>query len=511
MTAKTPCTRASATESLASNQDLALLQRQLWKQQIRLAEVTRLLKEAREQLDRINGSRSWRITAPLRAVASCLHSWRLGAGDPPGHVKDPSERLHLPTADDRELPRAGANRWLMVDVTELAIEDLRGGIQHVVKGVLGELLLAPPVGWDVVPIRLTRSGYYVDATGPLKEVFGPLGENHEEGRRIVARTGDVFLGLDLVRDHSTLLRQGVASLKQQGAEVHFVVYDLLPVDLPECFPAGIPDRFERWLSVVADLADGVACISATVAQRFARWAASCEARKTLPRMASFRLGIEDREGCVREEVSRERSATVSFLMVGTIEPRKRYGEALDAMERLWSDGADVSLVIVGREGWLSRQLADRIRNHRHYGGRLQWLEFATDENVYEAYRHADCLLLCSLGEGFGLPVVEAASCGVPLVLRDLPELREIAGDAATYFGGRDGQSDLHSVLQQWLDDRAGGAIPSSRNVALISWAQCTKELLNVVGVDSGRRTDSNAALVEKSPGFAARVRTDKKD
>ena len=98
----------------------------------------------------------------------------------------------------------------------------------------------------------------------------------------------------------------------------------------------------------------------------------------------------------------------SFLMVGTIEPRKNHAQALAAFEKLWAYGVDVNLVIVSKQGWLIEALVDKLRGHAEIGKRLFWLEGISDEYLEKLYNVSACLIATSEGEGFGLPLIEAA-------------------------------------------------------------------------------------------------------
>jgi glycosyltransferase involved in cell wall biosynthesis len=170
---------------------------------------------------------------------------------------------------------------------------------------------------------------------------------------------------------------------------------------------------------------------------------------------------------------------VSILMVGTIEPRKGYCEALAAFEDIWRDpSAPIMLTIVGRYGWGMPALLAQLRSHSELGKRLFWQDSATDEEVQAAYRAADCLLLCSHGEGFGLPIIEAMQYGVPLVLRDIPEFREVAEEHAIFFS----DGDLRDVLRNWISAYRSGDLAASKPVDVIGWDVSARQLLAATGV-----------------------------
>ncbi len=164
-------------------------------------------------------------------------------------------------------------------------------------------------------------------------------------------------------------------------------------------------------------------------------------------------------------------------MVGTIEPRKGHRQALAAMELLWTDKVDANLVIVGKQGWNTDDLAKRIREHPEYNKRLFWLPGISDEMLEQVYRCTSALLAASEGEGFGLPLIEAAQHGLPIIARDIPVFREVAGENAYYFCGDD-PLVLANALQSWLS--LGDAVPASTGIRRLTWRESSRQLLDVV-------------------------------
>lgn len=120
------------------------------------------------------------------------------------------------------------------------------------------------------------------------------------------------------------------------------------------------------------------------------------------------------------------------LHVGTLEPRKNLPVLLAAWRRWRESGeAPPPLVFCGRYGWKTEELEREIETAVGEGWLLTY-GYLDNAHVATLYRRALYVVLPSIYEGFGLPAVEAMSAGVPLVLSDLPVLREIAGEAALY-------------------------------------------------------------------------------
>ena len=121
-----------------------------------------------------------------------------------------------------------------------------------------------------------------------------------------------------------------------------------------------------------------------------------------------------------------------LLTVATLEPRKNLVLLAEAFRRSGL-GRTPDLVVVGRAGW---------------GERPEHVEVVSgldDSGLAAAYAGADALLLPSLYEGFGLPVVEAMQSGLPVVCSDLPVLREVSGGFATYVDPHDVQAWANAI------------------------------------------------------------------
>jgi alpha-1,2-rhamnosyltransferase len=179
-----------------------------------------------------------------------------------------------------------------------------------------------------------------------------------------------------------------------------------------------------------------------------------------------------------------------YLVVGTIEPRKNHRRILDVFDRLWSEGSESSVLIVGRLGWLSDDVAKRIRTHREFGRRLFWLPAASDTELDHAYRHASALIFASCCEGFGLPLVEAMQYGLPVLASDIEVFREIGGEYPHYFDVDDERSLYEAV--RGFESRAGSGERLQRQPQpWLSWAESARMLLekvSVPGADASPRT-----------------------
>jgi glycosyltransferase involved in cell wall biosynthesis len=143
---------------------------------------------------------------------------------------------------------------------------------------------------------------------------------------------------------------------------------------------------------------------------------------------------------------------------------------------LWSQGSDLTLVIVGRPGWDMARFIARIETHAERGKRLFWFSTASDEYLDKLYTASSCLIAASYGEGFGLPIIEAARHGLPIIARDIPVFREIAQGFAYYFSAEQPEQ-LAVALLEWTKLIGTEALPQSGALPWLTWHESANMLL----------------------------------
>jgi len=408
---------------------------------------------------------------------------------------DDASVMSVAAAISQNLPLKSAARQILVDISAIAQIDLRTGIQRVTRSILNKLLSDPPIGYRIEPVYATgdRLGYRYAMEFTLRFLDCPSAFNNDEP--IEVQPGDVFLGLDLHPSVVPFQMPYLKELRDRGVNIYFVVYDLLPVLLPHAFPEGIDHYHAKWLKSIVEF-DGALCISRTVADELREWLKT----NGPERMRSFKVGFFHLGADVEDSVpSRglpdtahqllaQLSLRSNFLLVGTIEPRKGHSQLIAAFDELWGAGVDANLVIVGKAGWddfpqeMRRnipQIIEKLRDHPELGKRLFWLEGISDEYLEKVYASCTCLIAPSEGEGFGLPLIEAAQHKLPIIARDIPVFREVAGDHAYYFSGME-PADLAEAIKKWLALYEMGQHPKSDDMPWLTWKQSAQQLLDII-------------------------------
>jgi alpha-1,3-rhamnosyl/mannosyltransferase len=169
-----------------------------------------------------------------------------------------------------------------------------------------------------------------------------------------------------------------------------------------------------------------------------------------------------------------------FLFVGSLQPRKNVGALLAAYDAL-PPGVreDRQLVIAGKYGWGVPDLATELRARRPRN-ECVWLDYVDRPSLRALYSAAGAFVFPSLSEGFGLPVLEAMAAGVPVIASDLPALREVAGDLATFVPTGDTGAlaeAMRLVATAAVDPAAAAACRA--HARRMDWATCASRTLAV--------------------------------
>jgi len=167
-----------------------------------------------------------------------------------------------------------------------------------------------------------------------------------------------------------------------------------------------------------------------------------------------------------------------FLFVGTLEPRKNLKRLVEAYAGLDEEVRNQTLlVIAGGKGWGAVDLAalvEKLGVTRH----VRLTGYVSESELATLYAHARFLAMPSVYEGFGLPLVEAMSLGVPVLTSNVSSLPEVAGDAAVLVDPLVTASIAHGLssllTDQQLHDRLAGL--ACANAARFSWQKAAGEL-----------------------------------
>lgn len=381
----------------------------------------------------------------------------------------------------------GKTRHIYIDCSAVVCTDYVSGIQRVVNAIITSAKDIFAGNDTIQPVAVYSAA---DKPGFYRAVYNGgkyVRNDSEDNSNIISfRDGDVLLFPDLNPGMMVSKESFLIGLMCRGVHVSTILHDLIPVHYPSFYNSDFVSEYVVYLRTISKFSSVISISNATK-KLYQHW---LENERIAPnaRLDFAHLGADFKKANATKGLPENYQETLealrnrpTYLMVSTIEPRKRHAEILAAAEEMWGRGVDINICFVGRNGWQMDDFIHKIRNHAELNKRLFWLEGISDEYLDMIYDEASAVVVASLEEGFGLPIIEAAMHGKPLILRDIPVFREIAGEHAFYFTGET-PKEVCVRLEEWLRLYSLNQVPQSDGIRVLSWNEATKILFQKIGV-----------------------------
>lgn len=161
-----------------------------------------------------------------------------------------------------------------------------------------------------------------------------------------------------------------------------------------------------------------------------------------------------------------------FLFISNIEPRKNIERLIKAVALL---PKDVGLFLIGGDGWLNEKVFELIEAENKKGRKITKPKtYVEDDDAAKLLQGSLGLTIPSIYEGFGMPALESLTMGKPTVVSNIPQFKEVAGDAGIYCDPEDVKSiatALQKVLKMSSSERSELAKKSKKQAAKFSWSK----------------------------------------
>lgn len=255
-----------------------------------------------------------------------------------------------------------------------------------------------------------------------------------------------------------------------------LLHDLMPLTHAEYFGEGVRAEFDRGLHAVARHADVVLSVSEVTRAQLGRWAHRAGHR--LPRVETVGLGADHCAGGKTPAAG----AAPHFVCIGTLGAHKNVDLLLAVWRRLEQQAANAPLLhIVGAVDERAAP-AQSLRRALHGLRRVRVHTRLNDARLERLVRPARALLAPSRAEGFGLPVLEALACGVPVIASDLEAHREVGMGVPEHLAPDDVEGWLDAVRHYAAPDGARRRAQLERlsRVELPRWATHFERLERVM-------------------------------
>ena len=362
---------------------------------------------------------------------------------------------------------------------EAKLKSVTSDLRSTVSGLLtlmGALKTAPLDG-ALRPEPVGRS-----AEGRSKEAEAPLTRTME----VECGPGDLLFCPAYWHDVDPALYRGYAAA---GATIVILVHDILPITFARFYNTPWCHEFKRNVLAAFSFAD-VFCTVSDYTRLGLTELGMREGMRPVPMMTAYN-GFEPLVSaaaldCPASPQQLPQSPGMDivlgleryYVMVGSIEPKKGHCPVIHCFEEMWHAGFGSALVIIGRRGWLEAGVVSAIERSPFHQSKLFWFSGLDDYELGMVYKGARALIFASVGEGFGIPMIEASSYGRPVVAYDTQIVREILGQAAQTFA--DAPGFVTRIVEMERDELHAAAAEAARSVSWPSWEEYTPRVLDAL-------------------------------
>lgn len=185
---------------------------------------------------------------------------------------------------------------------------------------------------------------------------------------------------------------------------------------------------------------------------------------------------------VRRIKKRHTIVTDYILFVGTLKPSKNIEGLIEAFSLVTPEFPNIKLVIAGKKGWLYDTIFERVEN-MGLKDKIVFTDFLSDEDKPALIKGAKVFLLPSFWEGFGLDILSAMACGVPVVASNVGSLPEVMGDAGIMVDPKDINSMASGIKEVLSADKSkyNSLVEKGfKQVSKFSWEETARETLKVI-------------------------------
>lgn len=376
---------------------------------------------------------------------------------------------------------------LLLDLTHTSHTRARTGIQRVGRALHRELAgrvasitydsyqraWRPLAAWEEASLSNSATSGIRRAQWPAVERWRSRGRRWLGGRVAWPEPISGVIVCELFS--AATARQFAALFTRVAGPRVAVFYDAIPLKLPELTPAATVARFPNYLRELLAF-DGIAAISEdSRAALDSYWDWLGVSQRPVTR--AIPLGVDLP---VTRPTPRESSAVRPVVLtVGSLEGRKNHLALFDACEKLWSNGCDFELRVIGLTQRQTGQAAlARLQALQAQGRPLHYTGAADDATVATAYAACAFTVYPSLMEGFGLPVLESLAHGKPCVCSGRGALGESAAGGGCVALDRVDADALAAAMRSLLDDRGrlAALAAEARTRTFRTWTDYAREL-----------------------------------
>jgi glycosyltransferase involved in cell wall biosynthesis len=414
------------------------------------------------------------------SLMDCIHltSAKFQAARPSVHV---DEKLDFPELLDKARNNIFSYplRRLVFDISELLGRPDLTGIGRVELELARQLVAMAKITGDAVVLTGFNGTFFQEYTLVDMDSMAPTYGLKTTGAPVRFDPADQFLVGHISFSQMEKFLAAIHRARSTGTVVTFMVHDIFPI--ANSLMAGenfVRSFFIGW-SQVLRFADRLVTVSRKVLRDVACYVGETSMAGLVPTrplpVAHFTLGCDGLQNSRNADVSLAYPADrQTLLAAGTFWGHKGLPDLVSAMEILWAEGCKMRLVLAGNDPHKG-SARPRLSSLPAFGSTLFMPGYVSDTELAETMSRCSALVCASSDEGFGLPLVEAASLGCPVIARDIEIFRETSGGEAFFFENGDA-GKIAEGLRKWLTLTRNQQLKFVPRNSLVTWRQSAEML-----------------------------------
>lgn len=352
-------------------------------------------------------------------------------------------------------------------------------IVHHIVFLIAAIVPIPPIKWTATWID--------DSLETITRQFEAKDVDELDPIKYVPRKGDILFAPAYWHDVDPRV---YAALNAKGLIVVPLVHDVLPIAFEHFYPSPWRYVFGDNVRKAFGYASAFFCVSNLTKSMLLEFSYRQKTRQR-PMMTAYNgfeplvsdVAIDQlKSGDAKPLLGNARFHEIlegnPLVMIGSVEPKKGHIPVIKCLEAMWVAGYARSLLIVGRTGWMERDVVAAIQGSLYHGKKLFWFTNIDDYDLAMAYSHCHALIFSSIAEGFGIPMIEASYYGKPTIAYDTQIVREILGDRALLF------SSAAQFVQQLVDLEEAAcytaACAAAKSIPWPSWSNYTPAVFDAL-------------------------------
>lgn len=395
-------------------------------------------------------------------------------------------------------------RRLVFDISELLGRPELTGIGRVELELARQLMAMAKITGDAVVFAAFNGTFFQEYTLVDMEIMAPTYGLTTTGAPVHFGSGDQLVVGYMNFSQMEKFLAAIHRARRAGAAVTFMIHDIFPIANSLMADENFVRLFFIGWSQILRFADRFVTVSRKVSRDIACYVGETSMAGLVPTrplpVSHFTLGCDGLRSGRKADVSLAYPADHQTLVAaGTFLKHKGLPSLVSAMEILWAEGCKMRLVLVGNDPRTGSARA-QLSSLPAFGRTLFMPGYVSDAELAETMSRCGALVCASNDEGFGLPLVEAASLGCPVIARDIEIFRETSGGDAFFFEDGDA-GKIAEGLRKWLALTREQQLKFVPRKSLVTWRQSAEMLKAILfngvssfSVDVGLKATVNLAV-----------------